>query len=58
MLAFPKFGDTLHVHADSSDTQLGVATSQSGEPVAFCSRRLTLTQQLSNNTLQESAKHH
>ena len=44
MLAYPKFGETFHVYADASDTQLGGVIMQNGKPLAFYTRKLNHAQ--------------
>ena len=39
MLAYPKFGETFHVYADASDTQLGGVIMQNGKPLPFYTRK-------------------
>ena len=44
MLAYPKFGETFHVYADVSDTQLGGVIMQNNRPLAFYTRKLNSAQ--------------
>jgi hypothetical protein len=44
MLTFPDFTKTFHVHADSSEYQLGAVISQDTKPIAFYSRKLNKAQ--------------
>ena len=44
MLAYPKFGETFHVYADASDTQLGGVIMQNGKPLAFDTSKLNHAQ--------------
>ena len=45
MLAYPRFGETFHVYADASDTQLGGVIMQNNKPLAFYTRKLNSAQQ-------------
>ena len=45
MLAYPKFGETFHIFADASDTQLGGVIMQNNRPLAFYTRKLNQAQQ-------------
>ena len=44
MLAYPKFGETFHIYADASDTQLGGVIMQDNKPLAFYTRKLNNAQ--------------
>ena len=41
MLAYPKFRETFHVYADTSDTQLGGFIMQDDKPLAFYTKKNT-----------------
>ena len=44
MLAYPKFGETFHIYADASNTQLGGVIMQNNKPLAFYTRKLNSAQ--------------
>ena len=45
LLTYPDFNETFRIHTDASVFQLGVVISQKGKPIAFCSRKLSGSQQ-------------
>ena len=46
MLAYPKFGETFHIYADASNTQLGGVIMQNNKPLAFYTRKLNSAQSI------------
>ena len=45
LLTYPYFNQTFKINTDSSAFQLGVVISQKGNPIDFCSIKLTNTHQ-------------
>ena len=45
LLTFPDFNKKFHVYADASKYQLGAVIVQDGKPIAFYSRKMSMTQQ-------------
>ena len=43
LLAYPDFNIFFDIHTEASNHQLGSVISKEGEPIAFCSRKLTET---------------
>jgi hypothetical protein len=44
-LAYPDFNAPFQTRTDACKTQIGAVTSQSGKPIAFCSRKMNGAQQ-------------
>ena len=45
MLAYPDYSKVFEVYTDASSTQLGAVITQENRPIAFFSRKLSITQQ-------------
>ena len=46
ILAYPDFSQPFEIHTDASHYQLGAVISQGGKPIAFYSRKSSMTRKL------------
>jgi hypothetical protein len=53
MLYYPDFSKIFHIYTDASDNRLGAVITQDDKPIAFCSKKLIISQKRYNTGEQE-----